>query len=158
MKKLFLLCLSLSLLVGNATAQIGYRPSKAELKYDMSLDAPHLYKKYKTGSTLAGVGTGLTIGGVAAIIIGIATADKETVNTSTGTQVNLSGSGGGVFAAGLVCALAGTPLWIIGGAKKKNARNTFLREYGNSVYGQNHSSPYLQLTTAPKGLGLAFVF
>ena len=158
MKKLFLLCLSFSLFVGNATAQVGYKPRTSELKYNMSLDDPYLYKKYKTGSTLAGVGTGLTIGGVAAIIIGIATAEKETVKTSTGTQVNLSGSGGAVFAAGFVCALAGTPLWIIGGTKKKNARNTFLREHGNSAYEQNHSSPYLQLTTAQKGLGLAYVF
>ena len=158
MKKLFLICISLALFAGKGVAQIGYEPRVKDLKQNMAYDDPWLYKKYKTGSTLSGLGAGLTIGGVAAIIIGIATADKETVKEGGSTQVNLSGSGAGVFAAGLVCAVAGTPLWIIGSTKKRNAKNTYLREYEYGVHTPDHASPYLQLTTAPKGLGLAFVF
>ena len=158
MKKLFLLCISLALFAGQGVAQIGYKPSATDLKYDMSFNAPHLYKKYKTGSTLSGFGAGLTIGGVVAAIIGVATADKETVKDGATTHVNLSGSGAAVFGAGIVCALAGTPLWIIGSTKKRNARNTYLREFGYGACTSNQYSPYLQLNTAPKGIGLAFVF
>ena len=160
MKKLIVICISLTLFVGKGTAQIGYKPSNADLKYDMSLNAPQLYKSYKTGSTLSGIGAGLTIGGIAAIVIGVATADKETVKSGGSTQVNLSGSGAAVFAGGMVCALAGTPLWIIGGSKKKRARNAYLRDYSYNIDAPDKPSPYLQLTPSSygHGLGLAFVF
>jgi hypothetical protein len=159
MKKLMVICISFVLFVGQVSAQYTNTvPGNAELKYRMSMNAPHLYKSYKSGSTLSGFGTGLTLGGIACIIIGIATADKETVKSGMQTQVNLSGPGAAVFGAGMVCALAGTPIWIIGGTKKKNARNRYLREYGYDALVPVQPSPYLQLNTAPNGLGLAFVF
>ena len=159
MKKLIFICIALALFAGKGAAQYadGYM-SAAELQYRMSRNDPQLYQKYQSASALSGFGAGLTLGGVAAIVIGIATADKETVTNGLSTQVNLSGQGAGVFAAGIVCALAGTPLWIIGNTKKKNVRNTYLREYGYGMNTPEHPSPYLQLNTAPKGLGLAFVF
>ena len=159
MKKLILVCISLALFAGKGAAQYGGRvPSAAELSYRMSMDDPYLYQKYKSASALSGFGAGLTLGGVAAIVIGIATADKETVTNGMSTQVNLSGSGAGIFAGGMVCVLVGTPIWIIGHTKKKNARNAYLREYGYGMHAPEHPSPYLQLNTTPRGLGLAFVF
>ena len=159
MKKMFLVCISLLLLAGNGAAQYANTAiSAAELKQKMALNAPHLYKRYKTGSTLSGIGTGLTLGGVGAIVFGIATADKETVTTGTGTQVNLSGPGAGIFAGGLVCAIVGTPLWIVGNSQKRNARNNYIRQFGYGNHVPAQPSPYLQLNTTPNGLGLAFVF
>ena len=119
MKKLFLVCISVALFVGNVTAQQVRNLSTAELKQNMSLNSPQLYKKYKSGSTLSGVGAGLTIGGVAAAVIGYASADKETIKDGNSTRVELSGGGAGIFGAGIVCALAGTPLWIVGSTKKR---------------------------------------
>ncbi len=155
MKKLILVCISLAIFAGNGLAQRNnLNLSSAELRQRMSIDAPQLYKKYKSGSTLSGIGAGLTIGGVALAVVGVATAEKETESTATGAQVNLSGSGAAVFAAGIVCALAGTPLWIIGHSKKKRAKNTYLRDYGYSENLPVQPSPYLQLNTASNGLGL----
>ena len=157
MKKLVLIGISLVLFAGKGVAQY-LAPSKAELSYKMAMNAPHLYQKYRSGSTLAGFGAGLTIGGLAAAVIGYAVADKETVKDGMTTTVNLSGEGAGIFAAGMVCAVAGTPIWIIGGVKKRNARNAYLREYGYGFHAPVPPSPHLQLNTARNGLGLAFVF
>lgn len=161
MKKLIFVCISFVIFAGNGIAQ-GNNPelSTADLKKRMALDAPQLYKKYKSGSTLSGIGAGLTIGGAVTAIVGIATADKETEKTSMGTQTNLSGPGAAVFAVGLVSALAGTPLWIVGHSKKKRAKNTYLRDYSHSEHIPVQPSPYLQLKAAPNGIGagLALVF
>jgi ABC-type uncharacterized transport system permease subunit len=161
MKKLVIACISLAIFAGNGLAQ-GNSPqlSSADLKQRMALDAPQLYKRYKSGSTLSGVGAGLTIGGAVAIVVGIAIADKETKKTNMGTQTNLSGPGAAVFAVGLVSALAGTPLWIIGHSKKKRAKNAHLRDYGYSGHIPAQSSPYLQIKAAPNGMGagLALIF
>jgi len=159
MKKMFLVCIGLALLAGKGIAQnANYSMSTAELKQRMALNAPHLYKRYNTGSTLSSIGAGLTIGGASAIVIGIATADKETVKTGTHTQVNLSGTGAAIFAGGLVCAIVGTPLWIVGGSQKRNARNNYIRQFGYSDNITVRPSPYLQLNTLQDGVGLALVF
>ena len=159
MKKIILVCISLAVFAGKNTAQnAGLPPSNAELKHKMATNAPYLYERYKSASTLANIGKGLTIGGVAATIIGVAVADKETTTDGMTTQVNLSGPGAGLFAVGLVSALAGTPLWIVGGIKKKNTRNAYVREFGYSVHAPVYPSPYLQLNAAPNRLGLALVF
>ena len=159
MKKLILVCISLVFLAGKSVAQYaGMPPSKADLKQRMSIEAPHLYKSYRTGSNLSGIGKGLVIGGAAAAVIGIATADTETTSTSTGTQINFTGAGGAVAVAGFVCAIAGTPVWIIGNSKKKNARNAYLREFGSGAQSPVRPSPYLQLNSSQNGLGLALVF
>jgi hypothetical protein len=96
----------------------------------MSVNAPELYRKYRSGAALKGVGMGLTLASLLAMVVGIATADKETVTTDTQTTVNLSGSGGAMFAIGLVGTLVGTPLWIVGSSKKRRAVNAYLRDYG----------------------------
>ena len=137
---------------------VSYVSAQTELRQRMAQNSPQLYRSYKSGSTLSGIGAGLTLGGVAAIVIGVATADKETVKDGTNTQVNLSGSGAWIFAVGIVSALAGTPIWIIGGAKKRRAQNAYLREFGNSVQTPVPPSPHLQLNTTSSGIGLAFVF
>ena len=162
MKKLVLLCISLALFAGQSVAQVtGVTPnalSNEQLKERMAINAPLLYKKYNSASTLSGFGAGLTIGGVAALIIGAVTADKETTKDETGTHVTLSGTGGAVSAAGFVCILAGTPIWIIGSTKKKNARNAYLREFGYDAHVSVSPSPYFQLNAARNNVGLAFVF
>ncbi|MDR1919878.1 MAG: hypothetical protein LBQ65_09570 [Tannerellaceae bacterium] len=143
MKKIILTLIALALFVSQNMAQ-----------YDnMRYDAPELYRSYKSGSTLSRTGMGLTLGGLGLAVIGFATADKETTSTSTSTQVNLSGPGGGVFAAGIVCALVGTPIWIVGNTKKKNARRAYQREYGNTT-----NAPHLKLHSTANTLGLALVF
>ena len=159
MKKIFLVCIGLLLLAGKSAAQYAsYGMSTAELKQRMALNAPHLYKRYNTGSTLSGIGAGLTLGGVGAMVFGIATADQETVKTGTGTQVNLSGTGAVIFAGGLVSAIIGTPLWIVGHSQKRNARNNYIRQFGYSDHVPVRPSPYLQLNTSQDGVGLALVF
>ena len=146
------------MLAGNNMAQYSNNNSKLNWIDNMHDNAPHLYRSYKTGSTLSGVGMGLTIGGLAASVIGIATADKETTSTSTGTQVNLSGSGGVVFAVGVVCIVTGTPIWIIGNIKKRNVKRTYLRDYGNTSMVPNTHSPYLKLNSTTNSIGLSLVF
>ena len=159
MKKVFLICFSLVLFAGKSVAQhASVALSDKELKQRMALNAPYFYDKYKTGSTLKSAGIGMTIGGVALGIIGATIADKETITEGGTTTVNLSGPGAAVFGVGIVSAVAGTPLWIIGGTKKKNARNTYLREFGYSMYMPTQPSPYLQLTSSPNSIGLALVF
>ena len=132
--------------------------SKVELMQRMEMNAPLLYQQYKSGSTLSSVGAGLTLGGVALAIIGVAVADKETTTDGYYTEVTFSGPGAAVLGVGVVSALVGTPLWIVGGSKKRKARNAYFREFG---YGENvpvQPSPYLQFNTAPNRLGLAVVF
>ena len=159
MKNLVLVCISLVFFAGKSIAQNADQAlSTAELKQRMALDDPRLYQRYKTGSTLSGIGCGVTLGGVAAVIIGIASADKETQTNGLNTQVYLSGPGAGIFAAGLVAALVGTPVWIVGHSIKKNTRSSYLRQYGDGSNVPVHPSPYLQLNSVSNGLGLAFVF
>ena len=123
---------------------------------DMRVNAPDLYRSYRSGSTLSGVGMGLTFGGLAASVIGFATADKETTTTSTGTQVNLSGSGGAAFAAGVVCILVGTPIWIVGSSKKKRAKRAYFRDYSYETPAP--PSPCLRLHSTANTVGLALVY
>ena len=115
------MCISLVFFAGKGIAQ---NPSVVlsdkELKQRMALNAPHLYDKYKTESTLKNVGVGMTIGGVALSIFGSAVADKETIKEGGTTTVYLSGPGAAVFGIGIVSAVVGTPLWIVGGIKRKN--------------------------------------
>ena len=160
MKKFILFFIGLALFAGNGVAQqyAGYPRSKAELKERMAYDDPYLYQRYKSASTLSGVGAGMTIGGVAAMVIGFATADKTTTTTSTSAEVKLTGTGAAVFGAGAVCALAGGTIWIIGSVKKNSSRNAYLREYGYSFQSPVRPSPYLQLNPARNGLELALVF
>jgi ABC-type uncharacterized transport system permease subunit len=153
MKKIFLVWICLALFAGTSVAQYSRAGNWVD---DMRTNAPELYGSYRSGSTLKGVGMGLTFGGLAAAVIGVAAADKETTSTSTGTQVNLSGSGAAVFAVGTVCILVGTPIWIVGGSKKRRARNTYLREYGYEIPAQ--PAPYLKLNSTANGVGLAMVF
>ena len=155
MKKLILVFISLAIFAGKSTAQSQIRLSTAELKEMMAMNAPHLLPRYESACRLSGIGTGLTIGGVAAIILGAATADKETVNTATSTQVNLSGPGAGVAVAGFLCTATGIPLWIVGGVKKKNLKNKYFNEFGENT---KAPSPYLQLNPSRNGIGLALVF
>ncbi|MDR2385422.1 MAG: hypothetical protein LBD80_07185 [Tannerella sp.] len=126
---------------------------------DMSYDAPDLYRSYRAGSTLASIGMGITLGGLTAAVIGFATADKEKVTTSAGTQVNLSGEGGAMFAAGILFAVIGTPLWIVGSTKKGIARRAYFREFGDVPPTiPAPPVPYLKLNGHSQGMGLAFVF
>ncbi|MDR1938382.1 MAG: hypothetical protein LBQ73_07780 [Tannerellaceae bacterium] len=153
MKKIFLTVICLALFASENMAQYDNRSGSGNWVDNMRYDAPDLYRSYKAGSTLSSTGMGLTLGGLAVAVIGFATAEKETTSTSSGTQVNLSGSGGAVFAVGTVCALVGTPIWIIGSTKKKNARRAYQREYGDAT-----NAPYLKLHSTANSVGLALVF
>ena len=115
-----------------AATYSGPIPSKEELKQRMAINAPHLYDRYKSASTLSGVGAGMTIGGVALAIIGGIAADKEELPPTNEyeTRYKLTGPGAAVFGIGIVSALAGTPIWIVGGSKKKKTRNAYLQEFG----------------------------
>ena len=151
MKKLVLVFISLAIFAGNGVAQYANNgQSTAELMSRMSINDPYLYQKYRSGKTLSGVGAGLTIGGLAVAVIGFATADSEEIKDGNTTRIEFSGEGAAIGAVGIVCALVGTPLWIIGSTKKKNARNNYLRKYSNTSY--------IQLKVVPNGLGMAYVF
>jgi len=151
MKKLVLVFISLALFAGNSVAQYARNgQNTAELMQRMSINDPYLYQKYRSGSALSGVGAGLTIGGLAVAILGFATADSEEIKDGNTTRIEFSGEGAVIGTVGVVCALAGTPLWIIGSSKKRNARNNYLRKYSNTSY--------MQLKVVPNGLGIAYVF
>ena len=151
MKKLILVFISLSLFVGTGVAQYANnRQSTAELMSRMSTNDPYLYQRYRSGSTLSGIGAGLTIGGLAVAVIGFATADSEEIKDGNSTRIEFSGDGAVIGAAGIICAVVGTPLWIIGSTKKKKARNAYLRQYSKTSY--------MQLKVVPNGLGMAYVF
>jgi len=159
MKRFFLACISLVFFAGKGVAQnTSVVLSDKELKQRMALNAPHLYDKYKTESTLKSVGVGMTIGGVALSVLGASVADKETVKEGGTTTVYLSGPGAAVFGVGIISAVVGTPLWIIGGVKRKNTRNVYLREFGYSMHVPIQPSPYLQVISTSNSLGLALVF
>ena len=112
MKKLLLVCIILALFAGNSAAQYGHAPSATELSRRMAINDPFLYQRYKSGKTMSGVGIGLTFGGFGTMVIGYMAADKQTVTTSTSAEVKLTGPGAGVFAAGMLCTLAGIQVWI----------------------------------------------
>ncbi|MDR2476092.1 MAG: hypothetical protein LBD45_09585 [Bacteroidales bacterium] len=152
MKKIFLALICLAAFAGTSMAQYSTNRT-GNLVDDMRTNAPDLYKSYRSGNKLRNVGMGLTIGGIAATIVGVAVADKKTTTTSTGTQVNLSGTGAAVFVVGVVGILAGTPTWIIGGSKKRRAKNAYLKKYSYEP-----SAPYLKLNSSADGIGLALVF
>ena len=157
MEKLLFLCISLVLFTGKGIAQnVNMQLSKEELRQEMALKAPHLYKKYKTGKTMSYIGMGLTLGGVGAVIAGIYSGDNETVEEGGRTTVYLSESGAAFASVGTACILAGTPLWIIGSTKRKNAQKRYFRDYSYDVPAK--PSPYLQLNAVRNGIGLAYVF
>ena len=159
MKRVFLMCICLALVAGKGVAQnTSIALSDNELKQRMALNAPYIYDKYKTESTLKNVGVGMTIGGVALSILGVAVADKETVKKDGTTTVYLSGPGAAVFTVGIISTVVGTPLWIIGGIKRNITRNIYLREFGYSMQAPVQPSPYLQFISTPNSLGLALVF
>jgi hypothetical protein len=164
MKKIFLTVICMALFASENMAQY-YNNYNNYNNYrsrnwveDMSYDAPDLYRSYRSGSTLSGLGMGFTLGGLAAAVIGYSIADKETVSNSTGTTVYLSGQGAVMFAAGIVFAVVGTPLWIVGSTKKRRAKNAYLREFGDLPTLPDPALPYLKLNGHSHGLGLAFVF
>ena len=157
MKKLLFLCICLALFTGKGITQnVNVRLSKEELRQEMALNAPHLFKKYKTGRVMSGLGMGLTLGGVAAVIAGIASGDNETVEEGGRTTIYLSGSGAAFASIGTACILAGTPLWIIGGTKKRKAQNRDIRDFSYDVPAKPF--PYMQLNAVRNGIGLAYVF
>ena len=143
---------------GNGVAQNARPLSNAELMSRMSVNDPYLYSKYKSGSSLSSVGAGLTIGGLVAVIIGVAAGDKREEKSGGNTTVYVTGPGNAIASIGWVSALTGTPLWIVGSTKKRKARNAYLREYRYSDHVPVQSSPYLQLNAVPNGLGLAYIF
>jgi hypothetical protein len=117
----------------------------------------NLYRSYKIGKTLSDIGMSFTLGGLAAMVIGFAAADKEKVTRGGLPVLYLSGEGAAMYATGLVFAVIGTPFWIVGNRKKRNAKN--LRESGDlNLPIPTLPSPYLKLKTISNGMGLAFVF
>ena len=138
----------------------GTIPSKEELMQRMAINAPHLHDRYQSACTLSSVGAGMTLGGIALAIIGGITANKEELPPTNEyeTRYKLTGPGAAVYGIGMISALAGTPIWIVGGCKKKKTRNAYLQEFGYSYHIPVQPSPYLKLKTTSNGLALALVF
>jgi hypothetical protein len=158
MKKIFLTIICMALFASENMAQYYSNYRSRNWVEDMSYDAPDLYRSYKSGSTLSGLGMGFTLGGLTAAVIGFAIADKEEVSSSTETTIYLSGEGAAMFVSGIVFAVVGTPLWIVGSTKKRKAKNAYFREFGDLPLLPAPASPYLKLNGHSQGLGLALVF
>ena len=160
MKKYLFVFICLAFVANDSLAQYAYPAYRgASLADMMAQDDPYLYRKYRKASGLAGFGLGMTIGGVAGIIIGFATGDKETTTTSSGTTTTVSGTGGAIAGAGLISTLVGTPMMITGFVKRGNVKRLYLREYGDVSYRPSPAySPYLKINPSLQHIGLAYVF
>jgi hypothetical protein len=133
-------------------AQYSYQ---SDWKARMQATAPDVYRKYRKGSTLAGVGIGLMSAGFVAVIAGVATGEKSTTRTATSISWQVEGTGGAVAVIGSFCVLAGTPLMIVGFSKKSKAKREYFSQYGNRTeYKSPLQAPHLEV----RPNGLAFVF
>ena len=109
---------------------------------------PLLYQQYLNGRKMTKYGLTLTISGGIAIISGgvlAAFSSMLLLDVPTASVV--------LFAVGGGCVTAGVPLMIIGGAKKRNAYNTFRKEYP-----AKQTISHFQLNVHGNGLGFAYVF
>jgi hypothetical protein len=131
-------------------------PYSNDWKSRMKIDAPDIYQKYRKGNNMAGFGLGLAAGGLISAIVGVATADKTTSATPTGVEVRLHGSGGAVFAAGMICVCAGTPVMIVGFSKRNKAKRQYLSRIENT--GDRQVSPLQLPHLEVRTNGIAFVF
>ena len=110
---------------------------------------PDLYRKFRSGMTLRGVGKGLSvpgwiffgIGGVA-IIAGIADEDEELIVTGASAM----GTGFGFL----------IPSWILSGVGK-GLKNSPREEYRYRYMGENHKG-YFKINIYGNAVGLAYVF
>ena len=85
---------------------------------------PLLYQQYTNGRLMTGFGLALTItGGVAMGTGGVLAVFSNMFQYGILTESVV------LFAIGGVCLTTGVPLMIIGGTKKRNAYNTFRKEY-----------------------------
>ena len=109
---------------------------------------PLLYQQYKNGRQMTGFGLALTItGGVAMGTGGVIALFSNMFQYGILTESVV------LFAIGGTCLSTGIPLMIIGGAKKRNAYNTFRKEYP-----VKQTIPNFQLNLHVNGLGFAYVF
>ncbi|MDR1556015.1 MAG: hypothetical protein LBS88_03135 [Tannerellaceae bacterium] len=156
MKKYVLMILSLLFFAGESMAQYATPQSPESLIARMQKNAPELYRSYRNGSTLSGVGIGLMAGGLGAIVVGVATGEKNTTTNGLQTNIEVKGTGGAIAAVGTVALLTGTPLMIIGLTKKSRAKRNYLARYGDMGFEQPtlRQSPHLEVHPN----GLAFVF
>ena len=128
------------------------RPYKNEGQRFLNEAPPLLLQQYQDGKQMVGVGLLLTITGGSTIVMTSAVAFVLTVfsfgfyDIPTNTVVAL-------YAVGGVCLSIGIPLLAIGGAKKRNAFNTFRKEYPATKTISN-----FQLNLHSNGLGFAYVF
>jgi hypothetical protein len=156
MKKYVLMIVSLLVFAGESMAQYATPQRPDDLTARMQQNAPQLYRSYRSGSVLSGVGIGLMAGGLGATIIGIATGEKNTTTEGLQTTVEVTGTGGAIAAAGVVCMIAGTPLMIVGLSKKGRAKRAYLNQYGDTAFEQPSLRQPLQLEVHPNGLALVF--
>jgi len=157
MRNLLLVCIGLVFCIEKGLAQdFGRSLSRVELQQKMIMNAPQLYNKHKKGVILSRVGMGIVIGGGVAMIVGNITAERKEVDGDKMDE--LSGTGGVIHKVGYVSAIIGGAVWITGGSIKRNTRNSYLREFGNSAIVPVQPAPYFQLNASSNGLGLALVF
>ncbi|MDR2773376.1 MAG: hypothetical protein LBC19_01310 [Tannerella sp.] len=128
---------------------------QGDWKSQMRLQAPNIYRRYKSGSALSGVGLGLMVGGLTAAVIGVATGEKSTSTTATSIDIQLTGTGAAIAAAGTICFMVGTPLMIVGFSKKGKAKREYFNTYPSS---QTQKSPLQSPHLEIRPNGLAFVF
>jgi hypothetical protein len=157
MKKYVLVIISLLIFAGESMAQYATTQYSESLTMRMQKNAPALYRSYRSGSTLSGIGMGLMAGGLGAIVVGVATGEKNTTTNGMQTNIEVTGVGGAIAAVGTVALLTGTPLMIIGLTKKGKAKRAYLRQYESMGFERPASqglSPHLEVHPN----GLAFVF
>jgi hypothetical protein len=156
MKKYVVAILSLLLFAGESMAQYAPPQSPENLIARMQRNAPELYRSYRTGTTLSGLGIGLMAGGLGAIVAGVATGEKNTTTNGMQTDIEITGTGGAVAAVGTIALLTGAPLMIIGLTKKSKAKRNYLRQYEDM--GFERPAPRLSPHLEVHPNGLAFVF
>ena len=109
---------------------------------------PLLYQKYRNGRRMSNLGLAITITGGVALINGVwIAAFYSMFDSGIPTECFV------LFAVGVGGVSTGVPLIIKGGAKKRNAYNTFRKEYP-----AKRTSSNFQLNLYGNGLGFAYVF
>jgi hypothetical protein len=164
MKKHLFVFICLVFFANSSLAQYAYPAYNTEsLMSRMAQNDPYLYWRYQKASRLAGFGLGLVIGGAACTVIGIATGEQTTTQNGSQTTVEVTGTGGAIASAGIICALVGTPLMITGFVKRGNVKRMYLREYGDMAWKPSPSPspsclPHLKINSSFQHVGLAYVF
>jgi len=110
-------------------------------------DEPTLYRQYRKGHNKNILGAMFIIAG------GILTVGGVSILTDYDVEKERKDVGPILLSGGIVCLGAGIPLFIKGLKQKRNAANTYRRQYDPAL-----ASSHFQLNMHKNGLGFAYVF